>query len=183
MPPRPAGAYPLSLHDALPISAPGGGGGGPGGRSTGAAPIRVSLPVTAATAAARSRASAPARSEEHTSELQSLAYLVCRRLLEKKNLPAVRPRRRRARVLRRVRLLVRGHRSACPQGPPAPTLFPYTTLFRSRRREVAAAVRGAGARARRRSGFRCRSRQPRRPPGRAPARRRDRKSTRLNSSH
>src|SRR2546425_7929099 len=30
------------------------------------------------------RASAKARSEEHTSELQSLAYLVCRLLLEKK---------------------------------------------------------------------------------------------------
>src|SRR5205823_7884597 len=29
-------------------------------------------------------APAPARSEEHTSELQSLAYLVCRLLLEKK---------------------------------------------------------------------------------------------------
>src|SRR5687767_15709115 len=29
-------------------------------------------------------ASLPARSEEHTSELQSLAYLVCRLLLEKK---------------------------------------------------------------------------------------------------
>src|SRR5229473_3854873 len=28
---------------------------------------------------------APPRSEEHTSELQSLAYLVCRLLLEKKN--------------------------------------------------------------------------------------------------
>src|SRR2546423_4679529 len=28
------------------------------------------------------------RSEEHTSELQSLAYLVCRLLLEKKNCPA-----------------------------------------------------------------------------------------------
>src|SRR2546425_6026266 len=32
----------------------------------------------------RSRAPAPPRSEEHTSELQSLAYLVCRLLLEKK---------------------------------------------------------------------------------------------------
>src|SRR2546425_2424376 len=31
-----------------------------------------------------SRASARRRSEEHTSELQSLAYLVCRLLLEKK---------------------------------------------------------------------------------------------------
>src|SRR5687767_15415461 len=29
--------------------------------------------------------SGPRRSEEHTSELQSLAYLVCRLLLEKKN--------------------------------------------------------------------------------------------------
>src|SRR2546425_5826047 len=29
------------------------------------------------------------RSEEHTSELQSLAYLVCRLLLEKKNTPDV----------------------------------------------------------------------------------------------
>src|SRR5687767_15561778 len=29
-----------------------------------------------------------ARSEEHTSELQSLAYLVCRLLLEKKNKPS-----------------------------------------------------------------------------------------------
>src|SRR5205823_12831229 len=31
------------------------------------------------------------RSEEHTSELQSLAYLVCRLLLEKKNLPSSLP--------------------------------------------------------------------------------------------
>src|SRR2546425_7713501 len=31
------------------------------------------------------RATAAERSEEHTSELQSLAYLVCRLLLEKKN--------------------------------------------------------------------------------------------------
>src|SRR5687767_15632950 len=33
--------------------------------------------------------SARARSEEHTSELQSLAYLVCRLLLEKKNPPVL----------------------------------------------------------------------------------------------
>src|SRR2546423_11433322 len=33
-------------------------------------------------------ASSTNRSEEHTSELQSLAYLVCRLLLEKKNLNA-----------------------------------------------------------------------------------------------
>src|SRR5687767_15731382 len=34
-----------------------------------------------------SRAALHRRSEEHTSELQSLAYLVCRLLLEKKNTP------------------------------------------------------------------------------------------------
>src|SRR2546425_7089025 len=41
---------------------------------------------TRAPAARRGRRSgrAPRRSEEHTSELQSLAYLVCRLLLEKK---------------------------------------------------------------------------------------------------
>src|SRR2546425_2539972 len=33
----------------------------------------------------RHGAARPLRSEEHTSELQSLAYLVCRLLLEKKN--------------------------------------------------------------------------------------------------
>src|SRR2546425_4875710 len=33
----------------------------------------------------------PGRSEEHTSELQSLAYLVCRLLLEKKNQLFTRP--------------------------------------------------------------------------------------------
>src|SRR2546425_8185612 len=31
----------------------------------------------------------PSRSEEHTSELQSLAYLVCRLLLEKKKIPHI----------------------------------------------------------------------------------------------
>src|SRR2546423_7768413 len=34
------------------------------------------------------------RSEEHTSELQSLAYLVCRLLLEKKNFAIQRPHQR-----------------------------------------------------------------------------------------
>src|ERR1035441_8852883 len=54
------------------------------------------------------------RSEEHTSELQSLRHLVCRLLLEKKN-----------------------HRCTCSllflmmRRPPRSTLFPYTTLFRS----------------------------------------------------
>src|SRR2546425_13241576 len=59
--------YTLSLHDALPISGP--------ARLAGEPPS----PGDGIRAARRS-----ARSEEHTSELQSLAYLVCRLLLEKK---------------------------------------------------------------------------------------------------
>src|SRR5229473_8681061 len=54
--------YTLSLHDALPISEPSRRHGGTG----------------------RCLRSGCRRSEEHTSELQSLAYLVCRLLLEKK---------------------------------------------------------------------------------------------------
>src|SRR5205814_8964766 len=81
--------YTLSLHDALPISLP---------------PLPIRAPATAhrpdascrlADAfPARSRSTPErvllpsvvpaARSEEHTSELQSLRHLVCRLLLEKK---------------------------------------------------------------------------------------------------
>src|SRR5687768_17814964 len=70
--------------------------------------------------------------------------------------------------------------------PPRSTLFPYTTLFRSRRRErsattqqpASAGVSWAGCSFRGTSVARAR-------PGRVfePARRLDRKSTRLNSSH
>src|SRR6478609_11776428 len=56
--------YTLSLHDALPI--PTSQANRPS--LTGPRPPRPN----------------PPRSEEHTSELQSLAYLVCRLLLEKK---------------------------------------------------------------------------------------------------
>src|SRR4029079_211052 len=96
------------------------------------------------------------RSEEHTSELQSLAYLVCRLLLEKKNSSLTRGRRPPvwpqaftfSRVLyTRSPLTCRGA-SACSamfcrarhtssffflmiRRPPRSTLFPYTTLFRS----------------------------------------------------
>src|SRR3954464_14822570 len=97
-----------------------------------------------------------ARSEEHTSELQSHDNLVCRLLLEKKNQPSARPPRLAAHA-------VRAHHSAQPargvqrmgvrgslergsaevlaallvifflmiRRPPRSTLFPYTTLFRS----------------------------------------------------
>src|SRR5205823_14523580 len=98
----PPGTYPLSLHDALPISA------GPRQMSgDGCLPIqddwadfarsrRGARVVSASSRHRRSRGSVrpltyaarmnavqeelplPRRSEEHTSELQSLAYLVCR---------------------------------------------------------------------------------------------------------
>src|SRR5205823_13062539 len=63
--------YTLSLHDALPICRQGSAVGRDGHVIH--AGVRV-LPFRPT----------PLRSEEHTSELQSLAYLVCRLLLEKK---------------------------------------------------------------------------------------------------
>src|SRR3712207_1746962 len=78
--------YTLSLHDALPIS-----GSAPG--------IFKSLPETKSWSQICTEVSAPGyqactvlcdangvRSEEHTSELQSRQYLVCRLLLEKKKI-------------------------------------------------------------------------------------------------
>src|SRR2546425_12848331 len=80
--------YTLSLHDALPISkavAP---------RRTGprapSSPRAIPTwdssrtPSTFGKARSTPAPESPRRSEEHTSELQSLAYLVCRLLLEKK---------------------------------------------------------------------------------------------------
>src|SRR5687767_15279372 len=74
--------YTLSLHDALPIS-----------RNTHSRRVARHRPrskyLRSATSTARDNVrrrprSSATRSEEHTSELQSLAYLVCRLLLEKK---------------------------------------------------------------------------------------------------
>src|SRR5258706_16287184 len=65
--------YTLSLHDALPISS---------SRAPSSKPKRA-----ASTSSARCSKRSPRRdrrSEEHTSELQSLTNLVCRLLLEKK---------------------------------------------------------------------------------------------------
>src|SRR5687767_15330375 len=83
--------YTLSLHDALPICA---GAGGirtaqPAQRDGRPLASTPGLPVAARPAQGRRRSGnlrrRRFRSEEHTSELQSLAYLVCRLLLEKKN--------------------------------------------------------------------------------------------------
>src|SRR3712207_7386287 len=70
--------YTLSLHDALPIFL----GDDDAQRQTVAAPpVHVGH---VAEGAAHDGAGALLRSEEHTSELQSRQYLVCRLLLEKK---------------------------------------------------------------------------------------------------
>src|SRR2546425_2445177 len=72
--------YTLSLHDALPISTRCSSTTCASRTSRASAwRPRFSRPTTGKRSARRC-----ARSEEHTSELQSLAYLVCRLLLEKK---------------------------------------------------------------------------------------------------
>src|SRR3712207_8867127 len=77
--------YTLSLHDALPICC--------AARPSGCAKARARCCVRASAESALPRkpsirsaidCSASVRSEEHTSELQSRQYLVCRLLLEKK---------------------------------------------------------------------------------------------------
>src|SRR3712207_7794396 len=82
--------YTLSLHDALPISPasaargfPPHGPDRPGAREwrPGGAPGRSGR---GGRGGGRTGAPRPPRSEEHTSELQSRQYLVCRLLLEKK---------------------------------------------------------------------------------------------------
>src|SRR5205814_10497792 len=85
--PAPTEIYTLSLHDALPISLH--------PRHRDAAPLPRRRRPAHPLADARAPAAAGARrrtrqgdrrprSEEHTSELQSLRHLVCRLLLEKK---------------------------------------------------------------------------------------------------
>src|SRR5947209_14817290 len=82
----------LSLHDALPIWKIGRPIRGPG-RARGTPHVRfpflASIPTMIAAPAegsglASGRIASAKRSEEHTSELQSRQYLVCRLLLEKK---------------------------------------------------------------------------------------------------
>src|SRR3712207_7849413 len=81
--------YTLSLHDALPIWMP--------DPPSSIEPSRFSaISRKGASWSSRARACCRAsRSEEHTSELQSRQYLVCRLLLEKKNstllLPSLSP--------------------------------------------------------------------------------------------
>src|SRR5437763_10531268 len=85
--PSPTNIYTLSLHDALPIYGDSRNG--------------TSAPTFASNSASLLRGTNPpysheeilsrVRSEEHTSELQSPMYLVCRLLLEKKKKRKIRP--------------------------------------------------------------------------------------------
>src|SRR5205814_8690442 len=70
--PAPSGIYTLSLHDALPIW------------YASSRCLWASSSRFACNAAVALQANRLERSEEHTSELQSLRHLVCRLLLEKK---------------------------------------------------------------------------------------------------
>src|SRR6202022_4649497 len=89
------------------------------------------------------------RSEEHTSELQSRQYLVCRLLLEKNNCPQPEKRHRRKRdsslkfhsqyslentchgvAAPKQTLLPRAPFLSMKPRPPRTTPFPYTTPFR-----------------------------------------------------
>src|SRR3712207_7257745 len=84
--------YTLSLHDALPISRATNCSTGSARRcvaliaSAFLTSKRAGLALTRVTSKAStiSRTEKTSRSEEHTSELQSRQYLVCRLLLEKK---------------------------------------------------------------------------------------------------
>ena len=69
--------YTLSLHDALPISIR---------RPVGTDPVKEMawIPSLSSMAAPTVDPAPMTKIEEHTSELQSQAYLVCRLLLEKK---------------------------------------------------------------------------------------------------
>src|SRR6266705_3209149 len=133
--------YTLSLHDALPISI--------GSTCAGSMPRAAAM-----------RRTLRSRSEEHTSELQSPYDLVCRLLLEKKKKSGTRSSRRTkttSKTNNRIytlhynvwyyQLLQRHRRDSdarhhlfplfffflMSRRPPRSTLFPYTTLFRSRR--------------------------------------------------
>src|SRR6266496_1358964 len=136
--------YTLSLHDALPI------------QPRPEAEPTTSVPVPAGQKFGMTTRGGFARSEEHTSELQSRRDLVCRLLLEKKNLTLAKLMRlqfARSTFIWRIRALDLYHPSPSItlfflmiRRPPRSTLFPYTTLFRSRRRAAGSARPCRGAR-------------------------------------
>src|SRR6266487_175591 len=93
----------------------------------------------------RETKSRAARSEEHTSELQSPVHLVCRLLLEKKKMEKFNANNLNAIFVKSgmyingVPVLMYSHYIffLMIRRPPRSTLFPYTTLFRSAKRNHA----------------------------------------------
>src|SRR5688572_32567288 len=86
--------YTLSLHDALPIYAQCFECRLPGMESWPEGFVGFSQAQAVRSVASFPQSHLLARSEEHTSELQSQSNLVCRLLLAKKNIPACRPAKR-----------------------------------------------------------------------------------------
>src|SRR3712207_8017382 len=76
--------YTLSLHDALPICTKNSTVSRTIARFSSSVVRRASRTCRTSDFATRQTTGVSARSEEHTSELQSRQYLVCRLLLEKK---------------------------------------------------------------------------------------------------
>src|SRR3712207_8305261 len=79
--------YTLSLHDALPISLP--SLHIPLCQRLSRPSDEVSVPLPMHLYAVAKYVPLHCRSEEHTSELQSRQYIVCRLLLEKKNIHSI----------------------------------------------------------------------------------------------
>src|SRR2546426_197250 len=186
--------YTLSLHDALPISSRAAETRAATGSPRAATPRRPRGPPATGRASGGS-GRARRRSEEHTSELQSPCNLVCRLLLEKKKKKRWKcmyedSNEDNSCYICQLLYLLLAHTHSMfffffflmIRRPPRSTLFPYTTLFRSRRGrrkpeqpQVAHEQQRRGARA----GPRRQAELPEdqgEPGG-------DRKSTRLNSSH
>src|SRR5215510_9262172 len=115
--------YTLSLHDALSIS-----------RAITTAWASGSCRILRAGRSAS--CAVPTRSEEHTSELQSRGHLVCRLLIEKKMGSPEPLTGSTCRCLALGRMMPSSRRCGIfflmIRRPPRSTLFPYTTLFRSR---------------------------------------------------
>src|SRR3712207_8391055 len=78
--------YTLSLHDALPICGSSAAAATTGTTGCARSPAPWAAATTCGSASASAARPGASRSEEHTSELQSRQYLVCRLLLEKKKI-------------------------------------------------------------------------------------------------
>src|SRR5258705_156564 len=186
--------YTLSLHDALPIS--------PQDHRDRWGHHILRQPELRGRGLRRQgplRALGRYRSEEHTSELQSLRHLVCRLLLEKKK-KKIQNSQNTINSQRDTTKTAATHRSprsfwCCMlhrcifqmslcffflmiRRPPRSTLFPYTTLFRSHRKitVIDGAITYCGSQNCADEAFAVKARY-------APWVDIDRKSTRLNSSH